>query len=188
MKKWIIFASLFFVVVLLIFSFVPIKMSVYADKDDTRRYQRIQDEEKGLIIVNNRSVLCWFTKGTKADNLGIIAFSDRNDRPKWLNIGKNYIGDVFEYEDYNQVYYRIENNPILLNQWFYPSGGNNSFAIKYLDLEESEKKQGYYEQRIFITDWVPTYPIQRSGWLASRILPKDYLVIWDFIGPRAVSE
>ena len=47
MKKWIIFASLFFVVVLLIFSFVPIKMSVYADKDDTRRYQRIQDEEKG---------------------------------------------------------------------------------------------------------------------------------------------
>ena len=45
--------------------------------------------------------------------------------------------------------------------------------------------KGYYEQRIFITDWAPIYPIQRSRWLASRILPKDYLVIRDFIGWRA---
>ena len=74
-----------------------------------------------------------------------------------------------------------------LNSSFNPCKVKNYFAITYETLEwleegRGKRKEGYYEVPIIIYNWTPVYPIQRSGTLASKLLPKGYLTIWDFIG------
>ena len=185
-KRWILIPCLISIVIALLIAigFIPVKRAVYADKDDERRYTKYGEE---------RALGYWFNK-EKADNKRIVEAVIFDDRAMLKRSGTSYIGEYDEYYD-TPVYYEIlENSPLSwLNTNFNPDKVKNYFAIRYYDLywieeKQGEMREGYYNQPIVIKDWTPTYPIQRSGWLASRILPKDYLVIWDFIGPRAVSE
>ncbi len=184
-RKVIIPCLISIVIALLIaIGFIPVKRAVYADKDDERRYEKYGAEY---------SLYFWYNKEID-DSRDIIETSDLIGRPNLKESGTSYIGEYDEYYD-TPVYYEIlENSPLSwLNTNFNPDKVKNYFAIRYYDLywieeKQGEMREGYYNQPIVIKDWTPTYPIQRSGWLASRILPKDYLVIWDFIGPRAVSE
>ncbi len=184
-RKVIIPCLISIVIALLIaIGFIPVKRAVYADKDDERRYEKYGAEY---------SLYFWYNKEID-DSRDIIETSDLIGRPNLKESGTSYIGEYDEYYD-TPVYYEVrENSPLSwLNTNFNPDKVKNYFAIRYYDLywieeKQGEMREGYYNQPIVIKDWTPTYPIQRSGWLASRILPKDYLVIWDFIGPRAVSE
>ena len=183
-RKMIIRLTIFVVVILMAISYIPVKKAVYADKDDERRYSKI-------------GVLEWYDK--KIDNMGrIVETSDWADGSKLKRSGTNYIGD---YADETLIYYEtgtyeyegyvVKNrSPLVkLNNSFDPSKVKNYFAIIYewADWVDGEKGAGYYVVPIYILDWAPVYPIQRSGTLANLLLPKSYLTIWDFIGPKAVS-
>ena len=182
-KRWILIPCLIvsIAITLTAIGFIPVKRAVYADKDDERRYEKYGAEY---------SLYFWYNKEID-DSRDIIETSNLIGRPNLKESGTSYIGEHDEYYD-TPVYYEIlENSPLSwLNTNFNPDKVKNYFAIRYYDLywieeKQGEMREGYYNQPIVIKDWTPTYPIQRSGWLASRILPKDYLVIWDFIGWRA---
>ena len=178
------------IALLIAIGFIPVKRAVYADKETV-----IADEKGELKFTKyeGRTAADWFIKNIK-DESSVVEAVIFDDRAMLKRSGTSYIGEYDEYYD-TPVYYEIlENSPLSwLNTNFNPDKVKNYFAIRYYDLywieeKQGEMREGYYNQPIVIKDWTPTYPIQRSGWLASRILPKDYLVIWDFIGPRAVSE
>ncbi len=161
------------VAILIVVGYIPVKHTVYAEKNDDRR-----DTKYGLFA--------WYEK--EIDDSGcIIETSSLSDRPKLKESGINYIGE--DDANYTPVYYEAQGkSPILkLNSNFDADKVKNYFAIRYFDcywLEEGqgEMKDGYYIQPIVIKDWAPVYPIKRSGWLASKLLPKSYLTIWDYIG------
>ena len=188
-KRWILIPCLISIVIALLIAirFIPVKRAVYADKETV-----IADENGELKFTKyeGRTAADWFINNK--DDSRIVEAVIFDDRAMLKRSGTSYIGEHGEY--YNvPVYYEVrENSPLSwLNANFNPDKVKNYFAIRYWSINGDEAikiKDGYREREIVITDWTPTYPIQRSGWLASRILPKDYLVIWDFIGPRAVSE
>ena len=179
MKKKILFPMLSVATVLLFLSFMPIKKAVYVDKKD-------ENGERA------NSVYQWYIQGKNWDilNSTIIEYSDENTtdpcRALLKATSSNYIG---EYDEYHEIplYFSAVGDTFFskLYSRFAISKVKNFFAIKYYDVngdEPAELKNGHLEKEIVITDWVPIYPIQRSGWLASRLLPKSYLTIWDFIG------
>ena len=173
------------VVILTAISYFPVKKAVYADKNDERRYSK-------------HGVLEWYDRESEHDRC-IIEISDLVDRPELKESGLNYVGqfDVAEVPIYYETGtferegYVVQNRSplVALNAGFDPSKVKNYFAIKFewADWVDGEKGDGYYVVPIYILEWTPVYPIQRSGTLANLLLPKSYLTIWDFIGPKAVS-
>ena len=184
-KRMILRLVLFVVAILIAISYIPVKKAVYADKDDERRYSK-------------QGVLEWFNNNKEWKHRScIVETSSIVGHPDLKASGLNHIG---EYE--NGIYYNAQGfefqghniqgtSPFLkLNASFDPSKVQNYFAIMFEDFYEAglgERKEGYYELPLIIYDWAPVYPIQRSGTLANLLLPKSYLTIWDFIGPKAVS-
>lgn len=156
--------------------FLPVKHAVYADKNDERR----------LLWDSKQSLTYWFHKGKKAHNIDIIETSRIMDRSKFKLSGHNYVGEYNEFYD-TPVYFKVYwNSPLwCLNSGFAPDNAHNCFAIKYTEINNGTTKENYYEQPIIIDDWAPIYPIRRSGWLANKLLPEEYLTLWDFIGWRA---
>ena len=171
MKEKIAVVVLVLISILLIATYIPIKKAVHVSENE--------DE-----VPYRKSIFRWYIKGEKSD-FGILETSDALDRPRWKYSGSNYVG---EDDSYNGIplYYTVEENDPLqrLNSSFNPQKVKNCFAIKYYNRRgdvPADLKDGYFETSIVITDWVPVYPIRRSGWLASKLLPKGYLTIWDFI-------
>ena len=157
---------------LLLATYIPVKRAVYvSENEDEVKYEK--------------SIFRWYDKGEKADHR-ILETSAILERPKWKHSGYNFVGEDDQCHDI-PVYCVIEGKDPLfrLNSNFDPQRVKNYFAVKYWNVAgdvPAEMKDGYREATIVITGWVPVYPIQRSGWLASRLLPKSYLTIWDFIG------
>ena len=189
-KRWILIPCLIvsIAITLIAIGFIPVKRAVYADKETV--FPDENGELKFIAKYEGHTAVDWFRKNIKDDSR-IVEAVIFDDRAMLKQSGRSYIGEHDEYYD-TPVYYEIlENSPLSwLNTNFNPDKVKNYFAIRYYDLywieeKQGEMREGYYNQPIVIKDWTPTYPIQRSGWLASRILPKDYLVIWDFIGWRA---
>lgn len=173
------------VVILLAVSYFPVKMAVYADKDDEKRF-------------SNQGVLDWYFYDSEHMKC-ILETSDLTDRPKLRQSGVKYIGDrdssilpaYYAAQEFKaQGHYVPATSPLLkLNSNFDPSRVTNFFAVTYeevywLDIEE---KEDCYIVPIRIYQWTPVYPIQRSGTLARMLLPKGYLTIWDFIGKSAMN-
>lgn len=177
MRKIVVCCFAFLLAVLLCgLEFIPVKYAVYADKDDERK----------VAWGSKQSLYYWNVEGKRANNLDVVATSSIPKRPSIKLSGWNYIGQHEEHYDV-PVYYKVWwNSPLWwLNSNFDPKKAYNCFAIKYTELNGGREKDGYFLQSIMIDDWTPAYPIRRSGWLASRLLPDDRLVIWDFIGWRA---
>ena len=173
MKEKIAIVALVLISILLIATYIPVKMAVHVS-------------EKENEVPYRKSIFRWYVKGEKSD-YGILETSDALDRPRWKYSGTNYIGDHEKYYDIPLHYVVIGKDPLCkLNANFDPQRVQNYFAVKYWDLDGDDVpatlKDGYCEVNIMITDWTPIYPIRRSGWLADHILPKRYLTIWDFIG------
>ena len=176
------------IALLIAIGFIPVKRAVYADEDTV-----YLEENRELRFTKywGRTSLNWYNNGKKYNDRRIVETTTIDDLPKLKESGISYIGQLVDRTPV--LYFEVQKNSPLkqLNSNFDPDKVKNYFAIKFWSIygdDPAEWKDGYLEDTIVITDWVPVYPIQRSGWLASRILPKDYLVIWDFIGPRAVSE
>lgn len=175
MKEKLAVVVLVLISVLLLVTYFPVKRAVHvSENEDEVRYRK--------------SIFRWYHTGEK-DDYGILETSADLDRPIWKYSGNNYIGEHAEYNDMPFYYVVKENDPLLrLNSNFDPDKVKNYFAIKFWSIygdDPAEWKDGYREDTIVITDWTLIYPIQRSGWLASRLLPKTYLTIWDFIGQKA---
>jgi hypothetical protein len=170
------------VAVLIAIGYIPIKHAVYADESI------IYLEEIGELRFTKyfgRTSLNWYNNGKKYNNRRIVETTSIDGVPKLKESGISYIGQLVDRK--SVLYFEVQKNSPLerLNCNFDPSKVKNYYAIKYYALNgdnPAEWKDGYYEKEIVITDWVPVYPIQRSGWLASKLLPKSYLTIWDYIG------
>ena len=188
-KEMILHLILFAVVILVAISYFPVKKAVYADA--------VYADENDERFYSKQSVLYWFDRGKNFKNMSrIVETSSLVDRPKLIRSGRNYIGDYasetpvyYEVRIFKDQGYEIEGkSPLLeLNSSFDPCKVKNYFAISYEELywledEQSEQEEEYIVVPIVIMDWAPAYPIQRSGTLASILLPKRYLTIWDFIG------
>ena len=177
---------LFAVVILIAISFFPVKLAVYADENDERSYLK-------------QGVLLWRRSPNRIeDSLCIVETSGSLDRPKLKKAGWTFIGDNPLDPSIYYITRTIEDDgyiaqgksPLLeLNSNFDPCKAKNFFAITYEEAYwiEGEKKEGDYLVPIIIYDWTPVYPIRRSGTLASKLLPKGYLTIWDFIGKSAMN-
>lgn len=184
-KKGMILHLLMCVVVILIgIGYIPIKCAVYADKDTIYAYDNGEMTLMERRKYSRHTVVEWYEK-EKYNIANIVEAVMLADRPKLKLSGTNYIGHVADWNP--ALYFEVQDNSPIerLNANFDPGKVKNYYAIKYWSIygdDPAEWKDGYLEDTIVITDWTPIYPIQRSGWLASRLLPKSYLTIWDFIG------
>ena len=180
-RKMILRLTIFVVVILMAISYIPVKKAVYADKDDERSRSK-------------QGIFYWKEK-VWADHMEcIIETTDLADCPKLKKSGWRYIREddadetliYFETGTYEYEGYVVKNrSPLVkLNNSFDPSKVKNYFAITYEEAYwlDGEEGDGYYVVPIYIFEWTPIYPIQRSGTLANLLLPKSYLTIWDFIG------
>ena len=171
MKKEMIFILLVSIVLTVVLGFVPVKRAEF---------------ESGGKARPEDTVAFWYLSGKQSYDSNILEYVDEPNRPHWKLSGSDIVGEDVEYND-TPVYYRVWwNSPLwLLNSWFSPKEAENYFAVKYYPIQESEWKEDHYERTILIENWVPIYPIRRSGWLANKLLPEEYLTLWDFIGWRA---
>ncbi len=172
MKKIVIVCLVLIGIVLLwTLGFVPVKYAVY---------------ESGKKTNPNKMITFWYLSGKQSYDSNILEYVNELNRPHWKLSGSDVVGEDAEYNN-TPVYFReYWNSPLWwLNSNFNPQKVKNYYAVKYDPINESERKENHFEQAIVIVDWAPIYPIQRSGWLANKLLPKDRLVIWDFIGWRA---
>lgn len=185
-KRWIRCLIAGIIVILLAISYYPVKIAVYADKDDEKRFSK-------------QGVFKWYNKVWEDHMECILKTSSLTDRPKLKWFGVNYIGEsevsklpvYFEAQKHETREGKIHGkSPLLeLNSNFDPGKTENYFAITYEGAYwiEGEEKEDYYIVPIVIYNWTPVYPIQRSGTLARLLLPKGYLTIWDFIGKSAMN-
>ena len=166
---------------LVVVSYMPIKVAKQIDQDLVSYWLKHKDR----------------AKSDGASSLNLCKYARKIDA-NWMVVGDTHGLFQTQKEPPQGVEYifsntKVEDNPLFqLNSNFDPQQADNVYILLLRTWENALQKNVisgtrrlYHEE---ISYWNIAYPIQRKGRLASALLPKGWLTIWDFIGPSALAE
>lgn len=166
--------------IVLILSYFPVKIACHVDTNMFSYWLKKKDrgnESAGLMYI------CKYVEEVDAnwkavgDSSGLFCEQTESEE------GEIYICSNIERED----------NPFLhLNSSFDPHVTDNTYVLFLVWCPvEGKESVVFGSRRLFyekITHWDIAYPIKRQSKFAIAMLPKGWLTIWDFIGPKALPE